>query len=175
MNANNTFTGTNTFNSKLDTRAGIVGPVASLTYATDMIGYSFKSNGTGALQTMTSLTWYSIQSTGFTFPSPGVYIICLNFTITTDATAGNVLFTDGGLSNTAAVAPTGQGSFEIGIMKASFSKASGIAGYAGGSGTFCSTITSSATPYFINVRTQFGGPVITLNRTASTYQCTRIA
>lgn len=87
MNANNTFTGTNTFNSKLDTRAGIVGPVASLTYATDMIGYSFKSNGTGALQ----------------------------------------------------------------------------------------TITSSATPYFINVRTQFGGPVITLNRTASTYQCTRIA
>lgn len=40
LNANNTFTGNNTFSSKLTTSAGIVAPAASLTYTSDMIGYS---------------------------------------------------------------------------------------------------------------------------------------
>ena len=53
LNANNTFTGNNTFSSKLTTSAGIVAPVASLTYASNMIGYSF-TNTPQALATFTS-------------------------------------------------------------------------------------------------------------------------
>jgi len=161
-------------NNKLETRAGISAPTTALTYTTDMVGYSLKTPGTGAVQVMTSLTWYSIQATGFTFPAPGVYIICFNFLITTDAVAGNVIFCNGGLSTTAAVAPTGVGSFEITIVGGTYSKPA-VAGYVSGQGTYCATITSSATPYFVNVRTQHTGTTITLSRTGSSYQYTRIA
>ena len=68
LSANNTFTGKNTF------LGGIVGPSTALTYTSDMIGYSIKSNGTGSSFGLTSNTYATINNdASFTFPAVGWY------------------------------------------------------------------------------------------------------
>ena len=164
---------TNVIN-KLQTDAGIIGPSAVLTYATDMIGYTTSFNGNGANVATTSLTWYAMTVTGFTFPSPGVWLVHMFAQATTSAAAGNILFCNGGLSSTSGVAPTGVGSFEISFNQASYNTPA-VAGYCGGTASWVSTITSSATTYFFNIRWQNTTTVITLARTLCKFALTRIA
>lgn len=164
---------TNVINA-LNTQAGIIGPAAVLTYATDMIGYTSSFNGNGANVATTSLTWYAMTVTGFTFPSPGVWLVHMFAQATTSAAAGNILFCNGGLSSTSGVAPTGVGSFEISFNQASYNTPA-VAGYCGGTTSWVSTITSSATTYFFNIRWQNNTTVITLARTLCKFALTRIA
>jgi len=155
-------------------RAGIMGPPTAITYLADMIGYSTQFNGNGANAVTTSLTWYAVTVTGFTFPAAGVYLVHMDVQATTSAAAGNIIFCNGGLSSTSAVAPTGVGSFETSFNKTSCNTPA-IAGYAGGNASWVSTITVPATVYYFNVRWQNTTTVITLARTASIFRITRIA
>ena len=166
--ANNTFTGKNTFSG------GIGGPSTALTYTSDMIGYSVASFGNGSdVTNIGSLTWRSINTTGFTFPAIGVWILCINIYCDTSATTGNIIFMNTGLGTTSDAAPVGQGSLETTILATSSTPA--VAGYCSGSAIFSTRITSTTTPYYIVMRAQYSGPTIALRRTNCFYQITRIA
>ncbi len=159
-----------TAHQKLSTVSGIIGPTSSLAYANNMIGYSQKIAGDGANVAMISTTWYTINTTSFLFPTPGVYMVCMNILIGSNATAGNVIFTNAGLSTDTAT-PT---VFEISIAGMTTTKPA-VAGYASGAGVWVATITNASTPYYINTRSQFTGTALTLYRTLSSLQYTRIA
>jgi len=74
LNANNIFTGTNTFSSKLTTSAGIVAPVASLTYTSDMIGYSFNNTP----QTLTTFASGAASAYASQPITTGVWLVFAN-------------------------------------------------------------------------------------------------
>jgi len=56
--------------NKLQTSAGIIGPSAILTYATDMIGYSFNTNDTAVTFTAATSTLNCP-----TFPAIGIWLV----------------------------------------------------------------------------------------------------
>jgi hypothetical protein len=167
LSANNTFTGKNTFSG------GIVGPSASLTYTSDMIGYSIKTQGNGANVSLVSNTYATITDVSFAFPAVGVWMVSFYVFTTTNATSGYILYMNVGLGTTSAAGPTGQGSFEITVLATSNTPT--FAGYTTGTGSYISTITSTSTRYYINCICGFSTVSITLGKASSYYQLTRIA
>ena len=174
LSDNNEFSGTNTFTKEITANAGIIAPVASLTYTSNMIGYSNQFNGNGGPQAMTSLSWYTSTVTPFTFPSAGVWILCFNFQITTSTTAGIVVFCNGGLSTTPSATPT---VFEITLVGGTYQKPTTTtgSGYCFNQSTYCVTIPTNTQTYYMNTRTEFTLTALTLSRNTCVYQITRIA
>ena len=88
-------------NNKLDTRAGIIGPTATLTYTSDMIGYTIQQNGTSAnFNVVSGATIYNLHASGtngVTLAS-GIWIITLYVNFQPPNSAGTVNFTTTGLS-----------------------------------------------------------------------------
>ena len=88
-------------NNVLDTRAGIIGPTATLTYTSDMIGYTVQKNGTAVNFNVISGTIYNLHTSsgtnGVTL-APGIWIVTLYVNFQPPAAAATVNFTTTGLS-----------------------------------------------------------------------------
>ncbi len=95
LSSNNIFTGTNKFS------AGILGPIAGLTYTSDMIGYTIKKNGTATNFTVSTGTIYNVHTTLDTngvLLSAGVWFVTLNANFQPSNTAGSYQFMTTGIS-----------------------------------------------------------------------------
>lgn len=161
--------------NKLQTSAGIIGPINVLTYASNMIGYS--SNiiaGNGVTTTVTTAVWAPMTETGFLFPQAGVYLMTLNIYCTKSAAAGNLLFLSAGMSTVSTnTTPSGQGSFSVNICSTASQPA--VAGFLFGTCTMPMVITNTATVYYMMFQAGFTGVVYTKSFANSWYKYVRIA
>ena len=100
-------------NKKIDTRAGIIGPVASLSYTSDMIGYSFTFTGTTYDSTSASPNTFAsgtpVDTTTTTPLSIGVWLV-----VTIQAVVrGNGAFTTTSFTQQSLSLATGTGTIFI--------------------------------------------------------------
>ena len=160
--------------NKLNTNAGIVGPTAGLTYTSNMIGYTVKVAGNGVAAAITTVVWGTVTTTGFTFPSLGVWLVSLSCFHNKNATAGNLIYQYIGLGTSATVVPAGAGTFSNVVNSTASQPA--VNGFLIGETTKITVITQPiATVYYVVFMASFTGSVYTKNPTSSFYQLTRIA
>jgi hypothetical protein len=86
--------------NKLQTNAGIIGPVTSLTYTSDMIGYVARLSGTLGNFAITSGTIYSVHASlsGGVVLAAGVWMVNMSILLQPSAVAGTIFFVTSGMS-----------------------------------------------------------------------------
>ena len=184
LGTDNTFTGINTFSNKLNTSAGIIGPTASLTYTSDMIGYSTGkifgnpnlSGGASPPITTTSNVWATVTDTGFTFPSLGVWLVTLHcfHNKTNNGVGGSVTYQYAGLGTSKTIAPSGDGSYSSVVNGTSVLPTT--VGFVIGESTRSVRVSQPiSTIWYVMYMVTFVGVTLTTNPASSFYQLTRIA
>jgi len=160
--------------NKLQTSAGIIGPINLVSYDNSMIGYSTdKIVGNGSVTTVTNNTWHTMTATGFQFLQTGVYLMSVSIYCTKSAAAGNLLGLVVGIGTSDTGVPTGQGTFAVNTL--STCSQPNVVGILIGQTTMPMVITNTATVYYLMFNATFTGVVYTRQITFSWYKYVRIA
>jgi len=162
-------------NNKLETRAGIVGPTATLTYTSDMIGYTIQKNGTAANFNVVSGTIYNLHASGTNGVTlaAGIWIVTLYVNFQPPAAAATVNFTTTGLSTDGVTPYTYVG----GIGAVSVSGTMSIPNTASSrvTGSICLTMVSDGSTYYQLINMTHTFATMSCLASACFFKATRIA
>ena len=177
-----TYVNGETFGTKIITNGGIVGPSTQITYANNMVGYTksvpmVDSSITISTPSSGSSSDYKSISSGFTFPSPGVYIVSL-YAVLTAVTGGTV-----GIVNylNLALSTTTDGAATTASFKNTTNNTHNIAinttGIITGAGNIHVVIPNTSTTYYFTIQCRFSNATVTITPSTSGSYCyfTRIA
>jgi hypothetical protein len=162
-------------NQKVDTRAGIIGPTATLTYTSDMIGYTIQKNGTAANFNVVSGTIYNLHASGTNgvVLAAGIWIVTLYVNFQPPAAAATVNFTTTGLSTDGVTPYTYVGGIGAVSVSGTFSIPNTASSRV--TGSICLTMVSDGSTYYqlINMTHTFAS--MSCLATACFFKATRIA
>lgn len=162
-------------NNKLETRAGIVGPTATLTYTSDMIGYTIQKNGTAANFNVVSGTIYNLHASGTNGVTlaAGIWIVTLYVNFQPPAAAATVNFTTTGLSTDGVTPYTYVGGIGAVSVSGTFSVPNTASSRV--TGSICLTMVSDGSTYYQLINMTHTFATMSCLASACFFKATRIA
>jgi len=162
-------------NEKVDTREGIIGPTAILTYTSDMIGYTVQKFGSAANFNVVSGTIYNLHTSGTNgvILAAGIWIVTLYVNFQPPAAAATVNFTTTGLSTDGVTPYTYVGGIGAVSVSGTFSIPNTASSRV--TGSICLTMVSDGSTYYQLINMTHTFATMSCLASACFFKATRIA